>query len=79
MFLCHIREVCGKDEVLTPEQAHDQGWDYPPKMGQFKVVSSRTCGNGTIWWAMGMEGKQVADFSEKQLETFEPESIAATN
>ncbi|KAA8746125.1 hypothetical protein FE296_30425 [Paenibacillus sp. UASWS1643] len=51
MFLRHIREVCGKDEVLIPEQSHDQGWDHPPKMKQINVVSSRTCGscgiNGT--------------------------------
>lgn len=62
MLLRHICEICCEDEVLKPEQAHNQGWEYPPKMGQFKVVSPRTCGscgiNGTIWWAVGMESNK---------------------
>lgn len=27
MLLRHICEVCGKEEILTPEQAYDQGWE----------------------------------------------------
>lgn len=89
MLLRHICEVCGKEEILTSDQAYEQGgWDYPPRMGQFKVVSPRTCGscgiNGTLWWAMTMEGKQIDDLSERQLETLhrilnEPHSIAVPN
>jgi hypothetical protein len=88
MLLRHICEVCGKEEILTPEQGHDQGWDYPPRMGQFKIISPRTCGNcainGTLWWAINMEGKQADSFNEKQLQTLnrilqEPESILVTN
>ncbi|WP_419885704.1 hypothetical protein [Paenibacillus sp. B-A-8] len=84
MRLHHICEVCGKEEVLTPEQGHEQGWDYPPKMGQFKIVSPRTCGSCgidlTLWWAISVEGKEPADLDEKQLQTLErilqePESI----
>lgn len=87
MLLRHICEVCGKEKILTPEQAHDQGWDYPPKMGQFKIISPRTCGscgiNGTLWWALMVELKQSVDLDEKQLETLnrilqEPESIMVT-
>lgn len=88
MILRHICEVCGKEEILTPEQAHDQGWDYPPQMGQFKVVSPRTCGsctiNGTLWWAINVEDKQLESLTEKQRQTLkrisqEPESILVTN
>lgn len=31
MKLIHICEVCGKKEILTPEEAFEQGWDYPQK------------------------------------------------
>ncbi|MEK5440100.1 MULTISPECIES: hypothetical protein [Paenibacillus] len=87
MRLRHICEVCGKEEVLTPDQGYEQGWDYPPKMGQFKIVSPRTCGScgidGTLWWAISVEGKEPADLNEKQLQTLnrilqEPESISVT-
>lgn len=33
MKLKHICEVCGREEILTPEEAYRAGWDYPPKMG----------------------------------------------
>ena len=29
--LIHICEVCGKTEILTPEEAFNEGWDYPPR------------------------------------------------
>ena len=41
-LLLHICEVCGRTEVLTPQEAFDKGWDYPPMMGSFGVVSPRT-------------------------------------
>ena len=30
--LIHICEVCGKKEIMTPEEAFLDGWDYPPRM-----------------------------------------------
>lgn len=49
----HYCEVCGKKELLTADEAFEQAWDYPPKMGQFRIVSPRTCGNccmfGTLY------------------------------
>ena len=52
----HVCEVCGKTKIMTPEQAFNEGWDYPPKMGAFGIVSPRTCGNctieGTLWMAL---------------------------
>ena len=81
----HICEVCGKVKLLTPEQAFDEGWDYPPKMGAFGILSPRTCGDcamtDTLWWAIQNGAiKSYDDLSEKQralLERIgnEPESI----
>lgn len=83
MKLLHICEVCGKTEVLTPEEAYDLGWDYPPMVGSFGIVSARTCPNcsinETIWWKFITKGSNV-DLSEKEKETLdriinEPKSI----
>lgn len=70
--LRHMCEVCGKDENLSPAAAFDAGWDYPPRMGAFGVLSPRTCGNcgiqDTVWWALMSEGKSVSGLTSKQLE-----------
>jgi len=53
LMLYHICEICDKTELLTSEEGFLQGWDYPPKMGIFGVLSPRTCGDcsieGTLW------------------------------
>ncbi len=73
--LVHVCEVCGKTEVLTPSEAFNAGWDYPPRMGMFGVVSPRTCGNcnmmQTIWWALTVEHKKSGELTGEQLKTFE--------
>ena len=81
----HICEVCGKTEVLTPEEAFLQGWDYLPRMGQFGIVSPRTCGDciitGTLWWALQTgKIKSLSALNEHQKEVLariqnEPASI----
>lgn len=84
--LIHICEVCGKTENLTPEEAFNEGRDYPPRMGGFGIVGPRTCGNCpinlTVWWALVSEKKSVSELSQQQRETIkriqgEPESIIA--
>ncbi len=84
MRLRHICEVCGADEVLTPEAAHEAGWDYPPKMGVFGILGPRTCSQcsvgQTAWWALTMDGFTVDMLSETQQATVarileEPESV----
>lgn len=54
--LLHICEVCGKTETMTTDVAFDQGWDYPPRMGVFKILSPRTCGDcgieKTLYWRL---------------------------
>lgn len=84
----HICEVCGKEEILTSQEAFDEGWDYPGEegssMGAFGVLSPRTCGDcsitDTVWWAITTEGKTREQLTEKQLQTLErilqePESL----
>ena len=52
----HWCENCGKREILTPDQAFHAGWDFPPRMGAWGVISPRTCGDcgieTTLWWAL---------------------------
>lgn len=79
-----VCEVCGRIEVLTPEEAYQQGWDYPPYMGAFGVISARTCPNcsimDTAWAAMVIEKKALWELTEHQRETInrilaEPDSL----
>ena len=62
----HICEVCGKREVLTSQEAFDRGWDYPPIMGAFGIVSPRTCGecviSDTLWFTL--QSGKIRDLSE---------------
>ena len=75
MKLKHICEVCGKTEILTPEEAFEQGWDYPPRMGAFGVVSPRTCGDCTIeetfWWRLMFHQVNLNELSDKDKEILE--------
>ena len=82
--MLHICEVCGKTEILTPQEAYDMGWDYPPFMGSFGVVSPRTCPNcmmmDTTWAAITLKGVKPDELSDRQKQTImriirEPESI----
>nr|WP_155911488.1 MULTISPECIES: hypothetical protein [unclassified Mycolicibacterium] len=84
--LRHICEVCGIEETLTPEAAYEAGWDYPPKMGSFGILSPRTCGhcviNQTVWWAMQVDGYTAEMLTPNQRATIarivgEPDSIVA--
>ena len=82
--LIHICEVCGKEEILTSEAAFLAGWDYPPRMGAFGVVSPRTCPDcsimDTLWAALILKKKKVEDLSDRHEQTLkrilgEPGSI----
>jgi hypothetical protein len=54
----YVCEVCGRVEELTEKDAYDTGWDYPPFIGLWGVVSPRTCGGPTCsvektaYWAV---------------------------
>jgi hypothetical protein len=80
----HICEVCDRDEILTPTEAYKAGWDYPPRMGQFGVISPRVCRgclmNQTVWWALAMDGYTEEMLTERQRQVIariqsEPESL----
>lgn len=80
----HICEKCGRQDILTPQKGFELGWDYPPKMSDFKMVSPRTCGDcgieHTIWWDICLEHKNFEELTEAQHKTIarilqEPDSI----
>ncbi len=57
----HYCEVCGKKEYLTAQEAFDNGWDYPPNIGEFGLLGPRTCGDcriqDTLWWRVNNDKK----------------------
>lgn len=84
MELLHVCEVCGTSEVLDSDDAFNAGWDYPPRMGVFGIISPRTCGScgieDTLWWQLMVDKVDVKDLDEKYKKTLtrilaEPESI----
>lgn len=56
----HYCEVCGKKEFITAQDAFDSGWDYPPNIGHFGLLSPRTCGDclmtDTLFWKINQGG-----------------------
>ncbi len=60
---------------MTPEDAYKSGWDYPPFMGGYGVVSPRTCPNcplvKTVWAALTIDKKSYAELTDEQKETIE--------
>ena len=84
----HYCEVCGKKELLTADEAHEQGWDYPPKIGFFGLLGPRTCGDcaimNTLYWKINSSGRLPIvieeNLSPEELVTWrriqtEPESL----
>lgn len=85
--LRHVCEVCGRTEILTPAAAYEAGWDYPPRMGQFGIISPRTCGScpmsETVWAALTLRGVAAEDLTDAQKDVVarilaEPRSIMVT-
>lgn len=66
----HWCEACGTTAMLTSEEAFEVGWDFPPRMGAWGVVSPRTCGDcgieQTLWWALTVEKKSIDDCTPHQ-------------
>ncbi|MCL2490831.1 MAG: hypothetical protein FWF36_08985 [Propionibacteriaceae bacterium] len=88
MILRHICEVCGVEETLAEEDAFEKGWDYPPRMGTFGVISPRTCPkctiNQTLWWSLTIDHTAATALTDKQKATLqrilgEPATILASS
>lgn len=66
----HWCESCGREELLTPDDAYNAGWDFPPRMGTWGVISPRTCPNcgikNTVWWAIAIEKRNIDDMTPEQ-------------
>jgi hypothetical protein len=67
-------EVCDKRVLLTDDAAYRAGWDYPPFIGQWGILSPRTCGDcgveDTAWWQVITQAKTPpVNLSEKHLAT----------
>lgn len=84
----HYCEVCGAKEFISAQEAFDKGWDYPPNIGHFGMLSPRTCGNclikDTLFWKINTSGKLPivceGDLTPEELVTWrrikgEPESL----
>jgi len=59
-------EGCGLKETLTQRDAFNKGWDYPPFMGEWGIVSPRTCANCGIdttayWHLVTNNGDEVPE------------------
>jgi hypothetical protein len=67
-YLC---ENCGREETLTEAEAYQKGWDYPPFIGLWGVLSPRTCPDcgieTTAYWAIITQGTE--NLSEKHQAT----------
>ncbi len=71
----HICEVCDKKEITTSETAFQSGWDYPPRFGDFGVISPRTCGDcgieETLWWELAVNRGDPKSLPARHLKTLE--------
>ncbi len=83
----HYCEVCGKKELLTADEAYEQGWDYPPGIYFFRFLSPRKCGNcsivETLWCKLATGKKNISELTGGEWETLkriwnEPESLMPT-
>ena len=67
----HWCASCGYEELLTSDAANEAGWDFPPRMGTWGVVSPRTCPKcpmrQTAWWAMAIEKRGFDDLTPQEL------------
>lgn len=67
-------EVCEKVEELTQDEAFDAGWDYPPFIGVWGVISPRTCGDcgiqDTAYWLL-ITGTPIEELPEKHMATIQ--------
>ncbi|MBQ3553653.1 MAG: AAA family ATPase [Clostridia bacterium] len=83
----HYCECCGTKVYCTAQEAFDAGWDYPPRVGSFGLLSPRTCDKcnitDTLFWKVQQQSLPLViekSLTEKELKTWqrirnEPESL----
>ena len=83
----HYCESCGTKVFCTAQEAYDEGWDYPPRIGKFGVLGPRTCGNccmiNTLYLKVMRQKIPIiikSNLTENELRTWqriknEPESL----
>jgi len=83
----HYCEVCGKKELLTADEAFEQGWDYPPGIYSFRLLTPRKCGDCPITETLSIKlitgQKKLSELTDSERETLkriqnEPESLIPT-
>lgn len=60
----YVCEACDIEVDLTEAEAYSAGWDYPPFIGIWGIVSPRTCPNclvdKTAYWAI-ITGQELTE------------------
>jgi len=66
----HWCESCGHEELLDSRDAYRAGWDFPPHMGAWGVLSPRTCPNCSIkdtsWWAITVDHRDIDEMTAQE-------------
>ena len=65
-------EVCGLTVSLTEAEAYESGWDYPPFIGAWGLISPRTCPDCVMtdtawWWIMHHRGEPLPDKHQRTV------------
>jgi hypothetical protein len=81
-------EVCGHEQLMSSTDAFAAGWDAPPQMGVYGVLSPRTCPGcsieKTLWWRVVIDKLDPASFTDHDHRVLariaaEPESMLLTS
>lgn len=67
-------EACGRVDESTEEEAYQAGWDYPPFIGAWGIISPRTCPNCTVektayWFLMMRAPEDQGPIPEQHVTT----------
>ena len=70
----YVCETCGREDRCTEEEAYQAGWDYPPFIGLWTVVSPRPCPNCVIdttayWFLLNRKADDSTPIPERHMAT----------
>lgn len=71
-------EVCGLKQELSEAVAYESGWDYPPFVGAWGIISPRTCPNCVMtdtawWWIMHNRGEPLPENHQRTVARIQDE------